>query len=73
MNKLITYNGERKEKPEGYWKKCTSPSTHFCIVLTFEIILMFYVFEKLHNYTKLTTMGRYPKSEYKQQQQQQKI
>ena len=45
----------------------------FCIVLTFEIILMFYVFEKLHNYTKLTTMGRYPKSEYKQQQQQQKI
>lgn len=64
---MITYSGERKEKQEGYWRKGTSPSTHFYIALTFEIMLMFYVFEKK---IKLTTMERDPKSEYKQQEQQ---
>lgn len=62
MNKLIT--GEGKEKQEGYWRKGTSPSTHFYIALTFEIMLMLYVSEKI----KLTIMGKDSKSEYKQRQ-----
>lgn len=66
MNKSITYSGEGGEKQEGYWRKRTSPSILCCIVLTFKIMLMFYIFRIIKLHTK--EWGEGPKSEYKQKQ-----